>query len=679
MGLMILKGSQTVNKKSVAIFILAGLAALTVTAILLSCSSLEQEYIRRDKFFRIAFIEDSRADDSLLISPEYISDPDPEIRARTALAIGRIGGNFYTAALMAHLRDTALAAAEAKYFAAGLLGDSTLFDSLFLLAKTRPLARDVAVEALGRVADSAQSPKIADFLTASDSLVQYQALLALWRAGQWSQASKMAEIALLTGSRKVQYGALYALARGGRIEGRQLFINTLSDPDPEFRMLAYAGLGKSADTASIKLIAGGLNDADNRVVAAAMYALGNFGSLGSIFIGEKLPGLTDEKVTALGVDIIGKNPGFANSAAIVRRILVDDTRDNVLASAAGALLEIDGVKALVTIDQKLTAPTVEQKLAIARGIVGLDPQAALARLTPLFNDPAATVRAAALESLCRVDSTSAVNYIATALADTDLVVEATAVDLAAKRNLTSQIPAIAALYLDHRNTIDDDLKRTIIDAFNTYTTDSTYDSLVIATLEEGCNDEWFIIRGEASKVLWDKFKIDRRGQVQRARSFIEKTNYRQLFDKYKVNPLAVLETARGSITLELFYHEAPMTVNNFISLAEKGFYDNLIFHRVVPNFVIQDGCPRGDGWGGPGYAIRSEFNRVSYSTGTLGMANSGKDTGGSQYFITLSPQPYLDARYTAFGRVIEGLDIVQQIVRGDAIKSVTIKYSREDK
>jgi peptidyl-prolyl cis-trans isomerase B (cyclophilin B) len=141
----------------------------------------------------------------------------------------------------------------------------------------------------------------------------------------------------------------------------------------------------------------------------------------------------------------------------------------------------------------------------------------------------------------------------------------------------------------------------------------------------------------------------------------------------------VLETSRGTITLELFYHQAPMTVNNFISLAEKGFYDNLIFHRVVPNFVIQDGCPRGDGWGGPGYAIRSEFNRLDYITGTLGMANSGKDTGGSQYFITLSPQPHLDARYTAFGRVIEGLDSVQQIVRGDAIKSVTIKYNREDK
>jgi cyclophilin family peptidyl-prolyl cis-trans isomerase/HEAT repeat protein len=661
---------------------LFSLGALFVTlllaVILLSCSELEQKYIRRDKLYRIAFLEDARADDTLLISDKILSDPDPEIRARAATAIGRIGGKFYTRALEANLRDTIFSVAEAKYFAAGLIGDSSLFDTLLFLAQNQPLARAAAVEALGRVATTEQATGLTDFLDDPDSLVVYQAMLALWRADHWSQAQKMAEIGLVTGIRKIKYGALYSLSRGRRPEGRELFLNLLSDSDPEFRMTAYMGLGRSADTASIKQIATGLNDTDRRVIAAAMFALGNFGNIGSIYIGEKLPALEDEKLIVLALGIIGENPGIKDAGVIVQEILVRDARDNVQAAAAKALLQIDGLKALTAIDKKLTSPTVHQKTAIAEGMAGIEPQAAVARLMPLFNDLSPLVRVTALESLCKVDSGAAGDYIMTALQDEDKVVTATAIDLAARRGLTTAVPAIASIYIDHRDEIDDDIKRSIIDAWDTLAADPAYDSLIIASLEEGCNDEWFFIRREASEVLWKKYGIDRRGRVQQARSKIEKRNFRDLFYKHDVNPLAVLETSRGKITIELLYTEAPKTVNNFISLAERGFYDSLDFHRVVPNFVVQDGCPLGNGWGGPGYAIRCEYNRLTYKTGMVGMALSGKDTGGSQYFITLSPQPHLDARYTIFGQVIEGMDVAQQMVRGDTIISVTIKYDREE-
>lgn len=654
------------------------MAAILTMVISLSCAKLEQKYIRQDKLFKIAFIEDTRAIDTILVGDDILSSPDPEIRARAALAIGRIGGDFYSKALEAHLCDTIFSVAEAKYFAAGLTGDSNLFDTLFNLAQNEPMAREAAVEALGRIATSEQATRLTVFLDSSDSLVLYQALLALWRADEWSQAEKMAQIGLLTGNRRVKYGALYALARGGRVEGRELYHNLLSDHDPEFRMLAYAGLGRSVDSSSIKQIAGGLNDADSRVVASAIYALRNFGSLGSIFIGDKLRDLKDEKLITLAVEILGEHPNFKGSTETVRNVLKSETRDNVLAAAAGALIRIEGVKALIEVDGKLKTPTEQQKLTIAEAMAGIDPEAAMARLTPLFNDNSPLVRATALETLCKVDSVSASKYIMTALADDDFVVAATAVDIAAKRNLVSLIPAIAGLYLNNRDTMDDDLKRSIIDAWSIFEADSTYDSLVIATLEEGCNDEWFLIRKEASEVLLIKYGADLQRYVHGARSGIEKKNFRKLFHKYETNPLAILETSRGIITIELLYTEAPKTVNNFISLAEKDFYDSRTFHRVVPNFVIQDGCPRGDGWGGPGYSIRCEYNRLSYSTGMVGMALSGKDTGGSQYFITLSPQPHLDARYTIFGRVISGMDVAQQMVRGDSIKSVTIQYNREE-
>ena len=119
--------------------------------------------------------------------------------------------------------------------------------------------------------------------------------------------------------------------------------------------------------------------------------------------------------------------------------------------------------------------------------------------------------------------------------------------------------------------------------------------------------------------------------------------------------------------------DAPVTVRNFMNLAKSGYYRGTGFHRVVPNFVAQDGDPRGDGNGGPGYAIRDEMNPRRYERGALGMALSGPDTGGSQYFITHSPQPHLDGHYTVFGRVLSGYGALDAIVQGDRILSVTVR------
>jgi peptidyl-prolyl cis-trans isomerase B (cyclophilin B) len=135
---------------------------------------------------------------------------------------------------------------------------------------------------------------------------------------------------------------------------------------------------------------------------------------------------------------------------------------------------------------------------------------------------------------------------------------------------------------------------------------------------------------------------------------------------------AYIKTHGGIIEVELFAKDAPLTVKNFVELAKSKFYDGLTWHRVVPGFVIQGGCPRGDGWGGPGWTIRCEINRHRYGTGLLGMALSGKDTGGSQFFITLGPQPHLDGGYTIFGRVLKGMDMVRKVDRGDMIESIRI-------
>ena len=138
------------------------------------------------------------------------------------------------------------------------------------------------------------------------------------------------------------------------------------------------------------------------------------------------------------------------------------------------------------------------------------------------------------------------------------------------------------------------------------------------------------------------------------------------------SPHAFIETVRGTIEFELAVVDAPQTARNFMSLARKGFFNGLQVHRVVPNFVIQDGDPRGDGEGSPGYTIRDELNDRPYLRGTVGMALAWRDTGGSQFFITHSPQPHLDAKYTAFGHVVNGMDVVDRIQVGDTIQRVRV-------
>ena len=134
-------------------------------------------------------------------------------------------------------------------------------------------------------------------------------------------------------------------------------------------------------------------------------------------------------------------------------------------------------------------------------------------------------------------------------------------------------------------------------------------------------------------------------------------------DKKMANRVAVFETNMGSFEIELFEDKAPITTKNFIDLVEKGFYDGLIFHRVIDNFMIQGGDPKGNGTGGPGYAIPDEFHPdlKHDSEGILSMANAGPNTGGSQFFITLVPTPWLDGHHTVFGKVIKGMDVVHKI------------------
>jgi peptidyl-prolyl cis-trans isomerase B (cyclophilin B) len=136
---------------------------------------------------------------------------------------------------------------------------------------------------------------------------------------------------------------------------------------------------------------------------------------------------------------------------------------------------------------------------------------------------------------------------------------------------------------------------------------------------------------------------------------------------------AVIETSRGTINFRLQPKEAPNTCENFVKLAKQGFYENLTWHRVLPNFVIQGGCPKGDGSGGPGYTIDAELNDLKHIKGTVAMARgTSLNSAGSQFYIARTALPHLDKQYTVFGQVTSGFDVIDKIKPGDAIKKVSI-------
>ncbi len=205
-----------------------------------------------------------------------------------------------------------------------------------------------------------------------------------------------------------------------------------------------------------------------------------------------------------------------------------------------------------------------------------------------------------------------------------------------------------------------------------------------AAIEAALDDADWLVRKRAGDLLrrWLPPALDEEARLEQAEALRRRVGicrsnrpeafYGRLTRQYARDPRVLVMTTKGELTLELFAEDAPLTVENFIGLAKRGFFDDLAFHRVVPNFVVQGGDPRGDGDGGPGYQIRCEINERPFLRGSVGMALSGKDTGGSQWFICHLPQPHLDGGYTCFGQVVAGLEALDQLARQDRILEIRL-------
>jgi cyclophilin family peptidyl-prolyl cis-trans isomerase len=185
----------------------------------------------------------------------------------------------------------------------------------------------------------------------------------------------------------------------------------------------------------------------------------------------------------------------------------------------------------------------------------------------------------------------------------------------------------------------------------------------------------YLVRRKAVALLKTNGAGDFSSRIGTVQTRNTSADYERAIARMGKQVTALVTTNKGSFTISLLLDEATLNVDNFVKLTKQGYFNGITVHRVVPNFVIQDGDPRGDGNGGPGYQIRCEINEVPYERGAVGMALSGKDTGGSQWFVTHSPQPHLDGGYTVFGNVVAGMETVDAIARGDVIRSIVITES----
>jgi cyclophilin family peptidyl-prolyl cis-trans isomerase len=311
--------------------------------------------------------------------------------------------------------------------------------------------------------------------------------------------------------------------------------------------------------------------------------------------------------------------------------------------------------------------TVRTAQASALGM--LPPEQGLARLTIMLDDPDPRVVPAVLAALVASKAPEAEGLLVDRLEADDFAIRSAAAAGLAGLMATAAVPSL-------------------IEAYRAGIGDSTYDARAAALvamaqidpqasrpiLEEALTDREWAVRVRVAQLLRDL------GADETVAAAIRPATSGRPMDEVErawllnppFSPHAYIETDRGTIEIELAVLDAPLTVANFASLARKGFFNGLAIHRVVPDFVVQDGDPRGDGTGGPGYAIRDEINDRPYLRGTVGMALDWEDTGGSQFFITHSPQPHLDGRYTVFGHVASGMEVVDRIEPWDVIRQVRI-------
>ena len=614
---------------------------------------------------------------------EALSHANPAVRRQGALAAGRIGDPNGVDLLVPALNDSAQFVQAAAAFALGLLKDPRAIPSLLLSVRAGQVEAVTAIAKTGGDEGArALSEIIATGSPDASSPVIDQALLEAWRLGARAPVSQLVRFAEASAP-ATRWRALYALARLRVVQGAPLLIRALADQDPQTRAVAARGITKPLlDSArinprgAIDALRPLLDDRDAQIRVNALRALASLGD--SIVAGVVAPLAADRDI---GVAVQAETTlGVIRGAAALDALRARLT-SSVFAlrrQAVIALAQADSAAGLAAA-APLTGDADWRWRRVAAEAFGA--ARARDRLEALLTDPDGRVVAEALQALQRlVPATppdSGLHARARALVGhADPAVRSVAAELLGRNPSLDDVDLLVAAY--HRGEGDpfNDARLSAVAALGAIAASSSSGRLRVATkfIATVPRPDDYLVRRLAADTLPDT--RDAWGAVLPIATGRSTADYRDIARRWLwpamagANPHVVIETDRGTLDIELLAAEAPITVAAFLGLVERRFFDGTRWHRVVPNFVVQDGDPRGDGWGGPGFVLRDELNPTRYETGRVGMALSGPDTGGSQYFITHSAQPHLDGTYTIFGRVVSGAVVLNAIGQGDRIRSI---------
>jgi cyclophilin family peptidyl-prolyl cis-trans isomerase/HEAT repeat protein len=649
---------------------------------------------RLHKLTQILALEDARTAGGGELD-RYLRDPDRSVRRRAALAAGRIADASVVPTLIDLMNDGEHEVRQMSAFAMGLVGDKLAVDRLVAsLGDSDPVVRGRSAEALGRIGDLRAAPEVVRFVLAAtpkgtgvvtvrgddpgsnaDPWLELRlALLALARL----KDAKAAEAALMNGAqpRFDWWVATYAAMRTESPALKPVLLASARSDDPHCRSLAARGLGALKDAGTVDVLGGLTKDADEGVVVMALRALATVGDAGGVpAVASVLasPNLTLKREALRALAVLPADRSLREQLVP----LVGHKEPWIRAAALQALARTDRDSFALVLSGLDPDPDWSVRAGLAAALGEAADEVSLGLLYGMLKDEDVRVLPAVLEAIRKARGNDAIDTLKRELEHPDFAVRGAAAEGIAALKAQGLSAALAAAYQRSRNDSEIDARLSEIAALAVQK-----DEAARATLEEiAKGDPVRAVRARAAAALAPSGQPPPPvGPETALRPFLD---YRLAMAPYEpipgvplYTPRAFVHTRHGVVEIHLDVVETPLTSLSFMDLARRGFYDGLTFHRQEATFVVQGGCPRGDGNGGPGYTLRCEISQRPYGRGALGMALSGKDTGGSQFFITLSPQPHLDGNFTVFGYVVKGMDVVDKIRPGDSIERVEIWNGR---
>ena len=615
--------------------------------------------------------------------------PQAHVRRRAALAIGRVGLVDGVDALVSRLQeDVEIEVRQMAAFGLGLIGDASAVDALVAALEDPALkVQGRAAQALGLLGARSAAPAIGALVRrhvasaydlAPDELTYPQSdeveafRLGLYALAELQAFEPLAQAVLTEEGRPILWWWPVAYALGRTEDERALTaLVTLAGVQGSIGVaLAAKGLGVLGGPRAVEALEDllSIERRDRPVVISALRALGAIDDPAAVAALDRFVRIRrlDTQLRRVAVQALANHAGDPSVEVFVE--LLGHPWAPLRAAALLALSRADPERFLFVLSGLGSDPDWRVRAAAAEGLGQADPAAGSATLLAMLGDADQRVLPAVLEALAAGAVPELPELLLGRLEAPDVVVRSTAARLLGELRPSEAEAALTAAYDAAVPDASFLARAAIVEALGGYR-----GAVARETLRRALEDRDWVVRVRAAEQIARlEPESNPDNEIRPAQGQRRVDHAASHLTRPSVSPRVYIETGRGTIEIELAVLDAPLTAESFTVLARQGFFDGLTFHRVVPAEAVYSGDPRSDDNGGPGFTLRDEPNQLPFLRGTVGLARDNADSGGSRFFITQAPQPQLDGGYTAFGRVVAGMEVVDALQAGERIERVLV-------